>query len=256
MGVRCGAWFLLPNHGVAVELGQCTIRWRGDLLMHGTHQTEAGRACPNDLLSVWNGVGGALLRSRLDKIAFQSKPLGRKFWAHVPAGTPLVVRKSARALGTAQAKERRSKSALWRWSYGIASASKAPTRHCKKVVMRGSRGKRSSGNDYVNVVTKKSGGKKKTSRVRSGDVRVRWTFLTTAQIDVLVRALGDDASVVAERIQECTVREVECVARSRRGETKAQAKRRRKTTPDNGTKAQSAKKVRLQYAIFAKVGLQ
>lgn len=239
VGVRCGAWFLLPNHGIAVELGQCTIRWRGDLLMHGSHETEGGRACTNELLSVWNGVGGALLRSRLDEVAFQSKARGREFWAQLPAGTPVVVRNRACALGTAQAKKRGLKSAKWRWSYGVTSTAPAPTCQSKKVVMQRSSGERSIGNDYVKVVTKKSGGKKKTSPVWSGDVRVRWIVLTTSQIDELGEALGVEA--VAEQIRECTAREVECVARSRSGETKAQAKRkrRRKTTPGTG---QSAKR--------------
>jgi hypothetical protein len=216
VGVRCGAWFILPNHGVAVELGQCTIRWRGDLLMHGTHQTEAGRACPNDLLSVWNGVGGALLRSRLDQLAFTSTACGRKFWATIPPKTPVVVRKRAR--GTAQAK------GLWTHRYGVTSTSKAPTRASTMVRMDGCDEK---GNAYVKVVTKKSGGTTKTRNVQFDDARVRWSVLTTAQIAQLVQAVGT-ATDVATLIAEHRAREVDFVDRAHRGETAAQAKRQRK----------------------------
>ena len=223
VGVRCGAWFLLPNHGIAVELGSCTIRWRGDLILHGTHQTKAGKECANTLLSVWNGVGGKLLRSRLDALAFQSDECGRKFWPRVPSGIPVVTR--MRAASSKPEKGERAAPGRWTHGYGVTSASPCAARTGKNVLMQGAAGERETGNHYVKVVTAKS--IKKTTKwvaVSYRDIRVRWSALDPDQVAALIGAVDKN---VPELIAQSAERELGCIKRERSGITAACAKRTR-----------------------------
>ena len=186
-GVRCGAWFLLPAHGIAVELGATSIAWRGDLVLHATHMTALGKSSTATLLSVWNGVGGSLLRALLDRLCFKKTDShSMATWRRIPRGVPVIVQ--WRTDGDEQDDGTWTKGAYWRHAYGTVWSTPA----------RGGTPQRTLGAAGFNIVTPahvkvwldcdRSKQKTKKTAVKVCDVRVHWQKMR-----------GDDAALAALR---------------------------------------------------------
>ena len=185
-GVRCGAWFLLPAHGIAVELGATSIAWRGDRVLHATHMTAVGKTSTATLLSVWNGVGGSLLRSLLDRLCFKTDSHNMAKWRCIPRGTPVIV--EWRTDGEKLEDDSWTKGRYWRHAYGTVWST--PANGGTPYRTLGAKGYQITTPAHVKVWLDSDRGQQSTKKtaVKVCDVRVNWQKMR-----------GDDVALTALR---------------------------------------------------------
>jgi len=246
IGPRRAAYFVLPNHGIAVELGACTIAWRGDLVLHATHTMDAGKSNPaRRLLSVWNGAGGKLLRSLYDNLYFTSNTHGKNVWEHIPRFTRVIVMQ--RVDGEKHNGEW-SKATETRYHYGVVWST--PKDGAQPQLTMGPKGRRSETTAFVNVRLDRDKKKKKNTPVDYTHVRLLWEKIANDPIAInalkaATVAVPKESFDVDALIAESARKRQTFVADARRGATTSRGKtRKRKKSKRGGGQSKRGKSKR------------
>ena len=214
-------------NSIAIELGACSIAWHGGRVLHATHMTQAGKSSPNRLLSLWNGVGGNVLRALLDRLQFTTNAHKLRIWKTIPDGTRVIVQQ--RCDGKEEDDGTWSQSPDWRHHYGTLRNVARPGAPIVARKTMGAKGDScESTRSYVTVRLDRDLDKgKKPSYWTCQDVRVHWRKLDESAIATLELAMrGVDEFRVRDLIAASKARETTYLANARSGATTHRGKGR------------------------------